>query len=250
MQRYLISISYDGSGFLGYQIQNTGRTVQQCIEKAVSSFSKNENIKTTAAGRTDAGVHALNQYVSFDLPITLSETQLIAALNTRLPDDIRVNLAWMVDQNFSARYNAESRSYLYKVTTAKTPFNRNYSAFMPRLKFFPNQIEKCLKLFIGKHDFSTFAKFNPQLKHQICTLKTFEMKKNGNEYIFNIEANRFLHNMVRRLIGTSIHVTHLQKSPNIIRELLESKNPANNLVYTAPPNGLYLSEVKYKNINS
>ncbi|MCF7919192.1 MAG: tRNA pseudouridine(38-40) synthase TruA [Candidatus Cloacimonetes bacterium] len=245
MPRYLIRLSYDGTHFSGWQIQDHARTVQQCLEKALSYFDAPVPLTVTGAGRTDAGVHALRQYANFDLEKEISPQQMVAALNTRLPDDIRVLQSWQVTSDFSARYSALSRSYEYHLAIHRTPFNRLYSAFLPRYRINAEIIEKCLPYFLGEHDFSTFAKLNPDLHHQRCTVQEFTLEIKDDELIFRIRANRFLHNMVRRMIGTSIRLGHQNKDPMIIKDLIAAANPNNDLIFTAPPEGLFLAEVEY-----
>ena len=247
MKNFLAKISYDGTDFKGWQIQKEGRTIQQVLEDALSKIAK-EEIKTTSAGRTDAGVHAIGQYANFHFPIQMTAKQIQLALRTKLPYDILVTKVMEVPNDFNARYDATSRTYRYILAKELTPFNRKYKSSIPKVKIEAEIIMKCLKYFIGKHDFTSFAKFNPELNNYYCNILKFEFEKTNDDYRFVIQANRFLHNMVRRIVGTIINISNTNTNPNIITNLIVAKTPENKLITTAPPNGLYLIDVGYPNI--
>jgi len=244
MKNFLAKISYDGTEFRGWQIQKEGRTVQQVIEDALSVIAKTD-IKITSAGRTDAGVHALGQYANFHFPIPMSTDQIRLALRSNLPSDVSIMHIRQVSDDFSARYDAKSRIYQYVLTKERSPFNRNYKSFIPRVKINTEIIEKCLEHFIGKHDFTSFAKYNPDLNNYFCNISKFVLEETNEDYKFLIRSNRFLHNMVRRIIGTIINISNTQSEPVIIQQLISAKTPDNKLISTAPPNGLYLLDVEY-----
>ncbi len=247
MKNFLAKISYDGTDFNGWQIQKGGRTIQQVLEEALSKIAK-EEIKITSAGRTDAGVHAIGQYANFHFPIKMTAKQIQFALRTKLPYDILVTKVMEVPDDFNARFNAISRTYRYILAKEFTPFNRKYKSFIPKIEIETEIVEECLKYFIGKHDFTSFAKFNPDLNNYFCTILKFEFEETNNDYRFVIQANRFLHNMVRRIVGTIINISSTNTNPDSIKILLVAKTPENKLITTAPPNGLYLIDVGYPNI--
>lgn len=244
MKRFLLRLAYDGTNFYGWQIQKNGRTVQQTIETALFELA-GEKIAVTGSGRTDSGVHALRQYAHFDLPLSITADQLCKALRTKLPHDIGRLEAFEVSEEFNARYDAFKRSYKYIITKERTPFNRYYKSFIPRLKLDNTKIEAALPYFLGKHDFTSFSKLNPDLKHNFCDLQQFKVSFDGDDIIFEISANRFLHNMVRRLVGTVVNISHTDTDPKIITELIALENPSHRLIQTAPAQGLYLKEVHY-----
>ncbi len=246
MNNYLARISYDGTNFNGWQIQKVGRTVQQVLENALSKIAKTE-IKTTSAGRTDAGVHAIGQYANFQFPILMTSKQIQLALRANLPYDVSVTQIVEVINNFSARYDATSRTYRYILAKELTPFNRKYKSFIPKIKIKAEIVEKCLKYFNGRHDFTSFAKFNPDLNNCFCNVLKFTFEETDEDYRFIIQANRFLHNMVRRIVGTIINIANTDTNPNIIEKLITDRTPENKLITTAPPSGLYLIDVKYPN---
>lgn len=247
MKHFLARISYDGSNFNGWQIQKEGRTVQQVLENALSVIAK-EKIKTISAGRTDAGVHAIGQYANFHFPINMTSKQIRLALRANLPRDVLVTQVVEVINDFNARYDAKSRTYRYILAKDLTPFNRKYKSFIPKVNVNTEIVRKCLKYFIGKHDFTSFAKFNPDLNNYFCEVVKFEFEETDKDYRFEIRANRFLHNMVRRIVGTIINIANTDTDPNIIEKLIAAGTPENRLIITAPPNGLYLIDVEYPDI--
>lgn len=248
MKRFLMKLSYDGNNFCGWQIQPQVRTVQLSLETALSQIAK-QKIAVVGSGRTDTGVHALAQYAHFDFPINMQPQQISAALNSKLTDDILVKDIQAVSSKFHARYDARKRSYKFIIAKQLTPFNRLYQSYFPRKTIILDRIQKATPYFLGKHDFTSFCKFNPDLKHQICEIYSFNCKEDENAIILELSANRFLHNMVRRIVGTLVNVSHHQIEASIIKDLLKAKSPANKLISTAPPQGLYLQEVKYPELN-
>ena len=244
MKRYLMRISYDGTNFNGWQSQKEGRTVQQTIEQVLTKIAKTK-ISTICAGRTDTGVHALRQYAHFDFPVKMTTEQIRMALTSNLPDDISILKVFRVKEDFSARYTAISRIYKYIITNNKTPFNRFYKSFIPQKSISIDRLMGCLPFFLGEHDFTSFSKYNPDLNHCICNVTNFKVNKVDNDFIFEISANRFLHNMVRRIIGTMINISHTNTDSTIITQLIERKDQKNKLITTSPSHGLYLAEVVY-----
>ena len=244
MKRKLLKISYDGTDFNGWQSQKSGRTVQQTIESAISSIAK-KKVSITGAGRTDAGVHALAQYAHFDLDLAMNNDQILKAINTQLPRDVRILNVKDVSPDFHARFDASKRVYRFVITRQLTPFNRNYRSFLPRFNLYQDRILECLKIFKGNHDFSSYSKANPDNKTTICTIDEFKLETDSNDLVFTISADRFLHNMVRRIIGTIVNVTSKKLNNALLAELLSNKDPANQMIFTAPPQGLYLLDVLY-----
>ena len=244
MKRFLMRISYDGTFFNGWQSQKNGRTVQQEIEKALSEIAK-QPIGIIGSGRTDAGVHALRQYAHFDFPVQMTSKQITSAIRSKLPPDISVTDIFPVTNDFHARYNAIQRKYLYFVTTNLTPFNRFYRTYFPKTFISITKIHKCLPYFRGNHDFTSFSKFNPDIKNNLCEIYHFSCMKKKDDIIFEISANRFLHNMVRRIVGTIINISRTDTNPEIIPMLFEMKRPQHKLISTSPSQGLFLADVNY-----
>jgi tRNA pseudouridine38-40 synthase len=244
MQRFRLTISYDGTHFCGWQSQKQGRTVQQTLEAALSAVAK-VPVSVVGSGRTDAGVHALGQCAHVDLPIEIQPHQLVRALTTKLPHDVAITDAKLVSSQFHARYDAFRRTYLYRLTLQRTPFNRDFCSFMPKLRICPEHIAKVLPYFCGEHDFTSFSKYNPDIKSTLCNVQKCELKLVDNELQFTISANRFLHNMVRRMVGTAVLIGHHGEDPEVVSHLLARLDPSHTLIATAPPQGLYLARVEY-----
>ena len=244
MKRYLLRISYDGTNFCGWQSQKNENTIQQTIEKALSEIAKTK-IQITGAGRTDAGVHALRQYAHFDFPLKMSSEQILLAALSKLPPDIRIQKVFPVKNDFHARFDAFSRKYLYIITKERTPFNRFYKSYVPRKNISFDTLKKCIVYFEGRNDFTSFSKLNPDIPHNFCTIQKISWKKKEDDIVLEITANRFLHNMIRRIVGAMINISHANENPEIIKMLLENKDPNHKLISKTPPEGLYLSDVRY-----
>lgn len=247
MKRYLMRLSYDGTDFSGWQVQPDVRTVQKVIENAFFAIAERA-VAVTASGRTDAGVHARNQYAHFDLDMKITPEQLTKALNSKLPADIYIKDIIAVNPDFSARYDAVKRSYQYIITQHYDPFKRNYKSYLPKFKIHPEIMRACLNAFLGENDFTSFSKHNPDLKHKFCTIYELNLTETETDLRFNITANRFLHNMVRRMIGTLLNISHFKLEPALVKDLITAKDPRNKLIYTAPAQGLYLTDVLYRSI--
>ena len=249
MQRYLLILSYDGSNYCGWQIQkNTANTIGQILENVLYKICK-QKIIAVASGRTDSKVHALYQPVHFDFPISsMTENQILLALRSLLPKDIFAQSIQKVNKDFSARFDAISRTYNYYIGKNFSPFKNNYQAFYLRKKINPKFINACLPYFLGEKDFTSFCKINPEIPNRICNVQEISFKEEKEEYIFCIKANRFLHNMVRRIVGTLINLSDKNYPKEIIPEIFLSKKTDQKYIYTAHPQGLYLTKVEYENI--
>jgi len=199
-KRFLLNIQYDGSNFHGWQSQKDVRTVQAEIEKKLSIIHK-QHTPIVAAGRTDAKVNATDQYAHFDSEMALPAETYEKALNSLLPDDILIKRANIVPPDFHARYQAYERCYQYLITADSSPFLRSYSYYCSKLPSL-TLINNYAKRFEGEHDFFAFSKFNPDVPNTICHVKKAHFVSYKKGYIFTICANRYLHNMVRRIIGT------------------------------------------------
>ncbi|MDD3050502.1 MAG: tRNA pseudouridine(38-40) synthase TruA, partial [Candidatus Cloacimonetes bacterium] len=244
MKRFVMKLAYDGANYHGWQYQINGITIQQVLEDALYQIAK-EPVKVIGSGRTDAGVHALSQYAHFDFPVNMTPLQIKLALRTKLPLDISVDEVYETQPGFNARFDAYSRTYHYKIAQNRTPFNRHYYSYFARQKINPVIIYKCLDYFKGTHDFSAFSKPNPEIPSSVCTITDLSFIQNETGYTFIISANRFLHNMVRRIVGTIILISDRNGNPELIAKLIADKLHDQKNIVTAPPQGLYLSEVLY-----
>ncbi len=244
MQKFLLKIAYDGSCYHGWQNQPNGISVQEVLETALTKIAKT-NIAIVGSGRTDTGVHALAQYAHLYFPLNMTTKQIRLALRTKLPDSVRVTEVHLINDNLHARFTASKRSYKYILTKAKNPFNRLYKSFVPYQKLDIEKMKKVIPFLLGEHDFASFCKPNPQIPNTVCNLTQFDLIEDDKDIIFYISANRFLHNMVRRLVGTLISFSHHDYEPSMVKDLLEAKEGNQNIIFTAPPNGLYLYNVEY-----
>jgi tRNA pseudouridine38-40 synthase len=245
MNRYKCIISYDGSEFSGYQVQPKKRTVQSQIEAALAKMHKGINVKISASGRTDAGVHAKGQVIHFDSPLSLTEEKWALALNSMLPEDISILCVEKADSNFHARFDASGKEYRYFLyqTLKRDPFQRNYAFHYP----FPLNIEamnEACSYLLGTHDFSSFCSARTEVEDKVRTIETIEILQEEELLSFRFVGNGFLYNMVRILVGTLIEVGSGKRKPEDIVEILE-KRDRRYAGKTAPGHGLYLWKVFY-----
>lgn len=244
MTRHLIKIAYDGSAFHGWQVQHNAWSVQSELERAFSRFADNKP-KLCGAGRTDTGVHALGQMASFDYEGKMSPLQIIRAFNRFLPKTVKVLSISETTPDFSARYDAYERRYCYFLAKSAHPFNRLYEGFAPKMQVKLDPMLEAAGYFLGTHDFSSFGKPNPEVPNRVCQVKHFSINEEEQRWVFRIYADRFLHNMVRRMVGALISISHHQLNPEIIQSWLKEAIPKQRHIYTAPASGLYLTEVLY-----
>ncbi|WAA09401.1 tRNA pseudouridine(38-40) synthase TruA [Fervidibacillus albus] len=246
MKRIKCIVAYDGTNFLGYQIQNQGRTVQGELEKVLKRMHKGERVPVYASGRTDTHVHALGQVIHFDSPLDLRLENWQKALNAQLPEDISILHVEFVPETFHARYSSIGKEYHYRVLLKKErdPFLRNYSYH------FPYDVDvKAMRAgmyhFLGTHDFTSFSSAKSTVENRVRTINRFDVIEMEDELQFQIRGNGFLYNMVRIIIGTVLEVGTGKRDPNEIEKILERKDRA-SAGKTAPGCGLYLYKVFYE----
>lgn len=243
-QNVKIIIEYDGTAYHGFQIQPEHNTIQGEIEKSLLKIFK-EPVKIYGAGRTDAGVHARGQVANFKHSKSIKPEEIQRALNSLLPDDIVIKRAETVSPDFHARFSAKSRIYQYKI------LNRSYSdAFMRNFVYFykyPLDIEymkEACKIFLGTKDFTSFRASSDEERSNVRTVFCFDCFKKEDLIIAEIEADGFLHNMVRIVMGTILQAGRRKKSIKDLEAIMEAKN-RERAGPTLPPGGLTLMEVKY-----
>ncbi len=243
MQKNIIlEIEYDGTNFSGWQIQPKKRTVQGEIEKNLEKIFGSKT-KLVGAGRTDAKVHALGQAANFKTRSELTSDEIKNALNRNLPDDIVIKKVKEVDLNFNARYSAKSKVYQYRICLCKTALRRNY-VWEIKHNLNMRKVKEGTKLILGRHDFSSFCVAKSTKENNFCKVKKASWKKRGFERIFEIEADRFLHSMVRSLLGTLVDVGRGYFSSEDFEKILKSKD-RKKAGMNAPARGLYLIKVNY-----
>ena len=240
--RYFIELSYDGSPFVGWQRQPYGDSVQSCLENALSILFR-KPLSIVGAGRTDAGVHAHQLFAHVDIDQHIDQ-DLTFRLNKLLPKEIAVRNIFAVAQDAHARFDAVSRSYCYHVTTQKNPFlqKRSYQFTKPLDVELMNQAAKIL---IDHEDFKCFSKSKTDVKTYICDIQHAHWQQDGSELVFSIQANRFLRNMVRAIVGTLIEVGLRKISISDFETILTSRD-RNQAGYSVPGHGLYLEKVNYQ----
>nr|WP_219916464.1 tRNA pseudouridine(38-40) synthase TruA [Mesobacillus foraminis] len=243
--RIKCTVSYDGTGYSGYQVQPNKRTVQGEIESVLTKLHKGQKIAISASGRTDAGVHAKGQVFHFDTPLRLPEDKWSVAMNSLLPPDISVHKAEAANADFHARFDAVEKEYRYFIhlSSVRDPFKRNYAYRFP----YPldlEAIEAAKKYLIGTHDFTSFCSAKTEIVDRVRTLKRIELLQEDDMLIFRFVGNGFLYNMVRILVGTLLEVGQGERQPYHIMEVLE-KRDRRSAGKTAPGQGLYLWEVRY-----
>jgi tRNA pseudouridine38-40 synthase len=256
--RYRIRLSYDGSSFCGWQIQNNARTVQGELEKALTTLTGTP-VQVTGAGRTDSDVNAINYIAHFEISdeVSIEAAHLCYKLNAMLPHEMAVHEVSPAGDEFHARFDARSREYHYFIHFTKDPFCRNYSYRMR----YPLDIQKMNEAaahLLGEHDFSCFEKVGGNNTTSICTIteatwSTYRPAhadmmgypcKEGDYIVFRIRANRFLRNMVRAIVGSLIEVGRGKKDPSWILELIASGNRS-DAGSSVPGNALFFTGAEY-----
>jgi tRNA pseudouridine38-40 synthase len=246
MQRYKCIISYDGTGFSGYQVQPNKRTVQRELERVFAKIHKGQEVRVSASGRTDAGVHAKGQVIHFDSPLHIPEDKWGLALNSLLPEDISVLSVEKANERFHARFDASGKEYRYFLflSSKRNPFQRNYAYQYP-YNLNLDSMQEASRLLLGTHDFSSFCSAKTEVEDKIRTIESIELDMDAEFLTFRFIGNGFLYNMVRILVGTLLEVGSEERKPTDILEILEKKD-RRFAGKTAPAHGLYLWKVMYE----
>ena len=244
-KNFKLTIQYDGTDYCGWQIQKNAITVQATIKKALEEIVKTNNVNVIGSGRTDSGVHSVGQVCSVKLKTNMTNIQLLKALNSKLPNNIRVSLSEIVDDNFNARFSAVDREYIYKIKKESSPFDYKYYWNYP-YDYDINILNNCAKIVIEQNNFYNFCKPSPDIKNYNCTINYSQWEIENDILIYQINANRFLHHMVRMLVGTMLEVSR-GKILEVDFLNLFNQNLNKNMILTAPSKGLYLFKVKYEN---
>lgn len=242
MRNIKIVLEYDGTNFCGWQIQPNVRTVQDEIQKALKKiFSQKINI--IGAGRTDSGVHAREQVANFNVDSKMPAEKIMAALNGNLPKDVRVLKAEDVDMSFHARFAARKRIYRYYITRRERAINRHYYwCYKSHLDI--EEMQKAASHLIGTLDFKSFCAERAVLDHHFCTVDNCFWEEKDDLLILTISANRFIHSMVRIIVGTMIEVGRGYLSADQIPEILAARD-RKKAGPTAPAKGLILEKIIY-----
>lgn len=242
MKRYFIYLAYKGTAYKGWQTQPNGTTVQEVLEKALSTVLRT-TICIVGAGRTDAGVHASQMVAHFDTEPDFEPTALAKKLNSFLPQDIAIQHIAEVKTNAHARFDAIGRVYEYRMTLDKNPFMTETTAYIPGPFDFDKMNTAAQKL-LHYTDFTSFSKLHTDVKTNNCTIRSAHWTQRDGLWVFTIEADRFLRNMVRAIVGTLLDVGRKKISVDDFCHIIEAKNRC-KAGTSAPASGLFLTKVKY-----
>jgi len=251
MRNFKLTIEYDGTDFNGWQIQGNGqRTIQGEIEKALSRIFK-KTVKVHGSGRTDSGVHALGQVAHFKIETDKTPREILFAVNANVPKDISISHIEDVPLAFHAQYSVKNKTYRYRILNRSTrsAHLREFTYFYPhRLNM--SLMKKEAQSLIGKHDFKAFTSLESarikdgKSRGTIRTIKNLKISKKGPLILVDIEADGFLYKMVRNITGTLLDIAAGKINPDDIPAILRAKN-RRCAGASAPPQGLFLMEVKY-----
>ena len=247
--RFKLFIEYDGTNYSGWQKQNNAKTIQgTLIRSAESAFKKtkgeNTLIDLQGSGRTDSGVHAIEQVAHLECRSMLAPHILKLKLNDELPSDINILEIEKADDKFHARHSAVSRQYLYRISKRRTAFDKKY-VWWVKDKLNVSEMQKASKLFEGMKDFRSFSEPDEESKSTKVLIDNIKVSEDNELILINIKASHFLWKMVRRLTGSLVEVGRLNLTKDKLEYYLKnlSGEPSK---FTAPPSGLFLEKVYYK----
>ena len=242
-------IAYDGTNYVGWQVQPNGVSVQELLEKALNEIT-GETIRVEGSGRTDSGVHARAQVAHFDTEARMQADKFAIAINTHLPRDIRVLYSEECASDFHARFSAKQKQYSYTVQlgTHADVFTRTTSLhlhYLPDLK----AMQQAAQVVVGTHDFSAFMCSGSTMENTVRTVTQSEWKRDGNLLIYTVTGNGFLYNMVRILVGTMLEIGSGKRPVSDMAHAVESGNRS-DAGATAPAHGLCLMRVIYPDFDT
>ncbi len=244
MTRIALGIVYDGHAWQGWQTQPHGQTVQDCVEAALSKFAA-QAVATVCAGRTDTGVHALNQVIHLDTDAIRSEESWVRGTNAHLPASIAIQWARQVPDTFHARFSAVARSYTYVILNTRV----RHPLWEARVGWVHQPLdvaamEVAARDLLGEHDFSSFRSSQCQAKSPVRTMQSVAITAQGSKIVVQLTANAFLHHMVRNIMGALVQVGQGRQGVNYVSELLLARDRTLGAP-TFSAQGLYLTDVKY-----
>ena len=241
--RYLLTFSYDGTLFFGYQKQNGKRSVQEEVESVLSKIN-NEKTVISASGRTDRGVHALNQKAHFDSSKTFDLDRLRHSMNKMLPPDIFIKKIENVSDTFHARFDVVKKEYVYKINVGEyNPLDRNY-VYQYNWKLDVDKMRDAIKYFVGTHNFKSVTKTITEEKDYVRTIYDASIEFDNNIITITFSGSGFMRYMVRNMVGLLIAVGESKLEPSDISSILDKENRI-FAKKTAPSEGLYLKNVYY-----
>ena len=245
MQRYKLKIEYDGTPFVGWQFQKNGLSIQDVLQKAIFNFS-NERVVVTGAGRTDSGVHAIEQVAHFDLKKKIKKEKILPAINQNIGNKpVTVLKIQKTSKKFHARHDAKKRNYQYVIINRESPLAlQKNKAWYIKKKLNIKIMKMGIKLLLGTHDFSTFRASSCGAKSPIKTMEEISIKKNKNKITLNFISRSFLQQQVRSMVGCIKYLGDGKWKLDDFKKSFKSKN-RHKCAPPAPAYGLYLVKIKY-----
>ena len=242
MFNYKIVIQYDGTQYAGWQKQENAITVQQVLTNSIEQILQ-EKINLIGAGRTDTGVHALEQVANYKVDKEIDLYKFKYSLNSVLPKDIAISKIDIVENDFHSRFSAKRRSYIYLISDQKSPFFERYS-YTLFSELDQDKLNELSSVIIGSHDFTSFSKINTEVQNKMCEVYEARWRRQKKFFIFYIEANRFLYGMVRAIVGSILKAYADEQSIDYLKNIFSQKN-RNAAADAVPAKGLFLYKVKY-----
>lgn len=243
MENIKLVLEYDGTNFVGWQVQLNGPSIQEELEKALGQILQ-EPVTSVAAGRTDAGVHARGQVASFRTSKEVDPVLLGRGLNGLLPADIVVLSCEKAEESFHARLSAKARVYRYFLNRRPTAIRRNHSWYVGGYRIDQRLLQATADLVLGEHDFTSFCKTDRDVEHYRCTVERSTWTAEDSTLVYEIRANRFLYGMVRALVGTMVEIARGYRPFEDFAHILQAKDRA-RAGMAAPAKGLFLEQVIY-----
>lgn len=242
MPKFKFYIEFEGTRYAGWQAQKGARTVQGEFITACKDLFKTDELDFYGSGRTDSGVHSLEQVAHLEVNTTMATTQMRYRLNDLLPSDISILNIEKVHDNFHARHDAIARSYVYLISRRRTAFGKPF-VWWVKDELDADKMQDAARLLEGFHDFRSFTEDNPEEKSTQVELKFVDLYELGDLIVVHIVGSHFLWKMVRRMVGAFVEVGRGNLRPNEVLALLDGTKPLAK--YTAPPSGLFLERVYY-----
>ncbi|MDE3237163.1 MAG: tRNA pseudouridine(38-40) synthase TruA [Bacteroidota bacterium] len=241
MYRYFLEVAYNGTAYSGFQVQDNAPTIQAEVEKALAILLK-QKVELTGSSRTDAGVHALQNFFHFDISLP-KEAISLYNLNAILPQDIVALNLYKMDGEAHCRFHATARAYKYYIYQTKNPFLNNRAWFYP-YHLNMELLKKAAQVLMEYSDFTTFSKRNTQVKTYICKLFISQWEQEKDCWVYHVKGNRFLRGMVRGMVGTMLNVGREKITLDEFRAIIEAKD-CTKANFTTPAHGLFLQSVEY-----
>lgn len=243
MARYKLYIEYEGTRYSGWQMQKNSKSIQGRLYEVAKNIFKGEQIEIYGSGRTDAGVHALCQIAHLDVKTMLAPEVIKMKINDDLPADINILEVEKAAPKFHARYDAKNRSYLYQISRRRTSFGKPFVWWIKDLLNF-DKMSRASKMFVGMHDFVSFAEKDDEEKSTKVLIEDVQMKEDGDLILIRIIGSHFLWKQVRRMVGVLVEIGRGKLTSDDIKYFFEHRSPT-PARYTAPPSGLFLESVIY-----